>query len=144
MRSANWLLFASLLLVVDQLLKWLAVVFRPSGQWLYYIENTGATFGLFQGANTVLAILSVLVIGLLLFFLFRSTTADSLGLSLVLAGVSGNFLDRVFRGFVVDYIRVGSFPIFNLADMLIVGGVLLLLIFEIPSARACFEKRFSS
>ena len=136
MRSSNWWFLAGLLVVVDQLVKYFTVVHAPRGRWLFYVQNTGATFGLFPEANSFLAAFSVLALGALGWLLVRSSSWwDSFGLSLVFAGVAGNFLDRLFRGFVVDMFRVGSFPVFNVADVLIVSGVVLLLVLELPVVR---------
>lgn len=136
MRSSKWFVLAALLVAVDQLLKAVVVWLRPHSLFLVYVENSGATFGLFAGANDVLAGVSVVALALVAYFLVRSESwADSLGLSLVFAGVAGNFVDRVLRGFVVDFVRLGSFPVFNLADVLIVCGVLLLVLLEVPAVR---------
>ena len=136
MRSAKWFLLAACLVVVDQVAKFFASWFTPRGRWLFYVENSGATFGLFPGANALLAAVSVVALVAVGWFLLRAGSLwDSLGLSLVLAGVAGNFLDRLFRGFVVDFFRVGSFPVFNFADVFIVSGVLLLVLLELRVVR---------
>lgn len=133
MRSVKaWLLVGLLLVVLDQVSKWLVVLYQPAGQWLFFARNTGAVFGLFPGANAWLAALSVVALALIAWVFVRSSLlVDRVGLLLVFSGVLGNLFDRVFRGFVVDFVRVGSFPIFNFADVFIVCGVCLLVLVEL-------------
>ena len=143
MRSAKWFLLAGLLVLLDQVIKFFVVLYAPRGQWIFYVQNTGATFGLFAGANSVLAALSVVALFLLGYFLVRASGYEALGLSLVFAGVFGNFVDRLLRGFVVDMFRIGSFPVFNVADVLIVSGVLLLVLLEVPVVRKYLQNSSS-
>lgn len=98
-------------------------------------RNTGGAFSLFQQFTPVLAILAIVVAVVLVRVIQR--TADRVilvALALVLAGAVGNLLDRIFRspgflrGAVVDFIGVGRFPTFNVADSAItIGAVLLVL-----------------
>jgi len=98
-------------------------------------RNTGGAFSLFQAFTPLLAILAVIVA----VFLARAARRVSdvwmlVGLSLVLGGAIGNLADRIFRdpgffrGAVVDFVTVGTFPTFNLADSAItIGAVLIVL-----------------
>ncbi|MDP3728964.1 MAG: signal peptidase II [bacterium] len=88
-----------------------------------YAENTGVAFSLFQGYNFLFVLVSLLALGGI-FYYFRSYP---LALSFLCAGVLGNLLDRIFFGFVRDFISVSIWPIFNLADTWNSIGVLLLL-----------------
>ena len=98
-------------------------------------RNTGGAFSLFQRFTPLLAILAVIVAGVLVRALQRTRDPVILvALALVLAGAVGNLIDRIartpgfLRGAVVDFIRVGSFPSFNIADSAItIGAVLLVL-----------------
>ncbi len=134
-----------LLITLDQILKlWalenLSPVPRPFlGDLLYLtlVKNTGAGFGLLQGQATLLGWLSLLVGGFLLYLLARRRypRAWTLGLSLVAAGALGNGIDRLGRGWVVDYLDLGTpiplianFPVFNLADVCVTLGAALLLL----------------
>jgi len=98
-------------------------------------RNTGGAFSLFQRFTPLLAILAVIVAGVLVRALQRTRDPVILvALALVLAGAVGNLIDRIartpgfLRGAVVDFIRVGSFPSFNVADSAItIGAVLLVL-----------------
>ena len=65
---------------------------------------------------------------------YNLTNKEYFGLTLILAGGTSNFLDRIFRGYVIDYIDINeliSFPMFNLADICIVIGVLFILIINL-------------
>ncbi|MGC8877410.1 signal peptidase II [Thermus sp.] len=134
-----------LLLALDQTLKlWalehLSPVPKPLlGDLLYLtlVRNTGAGFGLFQGQATLLGLLSFLMGGVLLYLLAyrRYPLGLTLGLSLVAAGALGNGVDRLGRGWVVDYLDLGTsipfiahFPVFNLADVCVTLGAALLLL----------------
>lgn len=102
--------------------------------WLNFIhaENPGVAFSLPIGMWIVLP-LTVGVCGYLLWEIFTKSLSfrRSLAYSLVLAGAIGNFVDRVLYGVVTDFISVGNFPIFNVADSLITVGVLLWILDEI-------------
>lgn len=100
-------------------------------------RNTGGAFSLFQGMAPILAVLATVVAVLLVRAIRGAAGADRwtvLGLALVLAGALGNLGDRVFRspgflrGAVVDFVSVGSWPTFNVADAAITVGAILLVL----------------
>jgi len=94
-------------------------------------HNTGAAFGIFQGMNSIFMVLAFVIIGLILVYFPMIPTEDKffrLALSLQLAGAAGNLIDRLYRGYVTDFISVGRFPVFNVADSCITMGVVVLLI----------------
>ncbi len=132
---------AAIVLVVDQLSKALVLTFLAPGAphaevvivpgllRLYYVENTGAAFGLFQGKNPLLAFLAFGVVVALVVW-FRELVRFWLGalaLGLQLGGAVGNLIDRFRHGFVVDFIDFSFWPTFNVADSAITIGVLMLL-----------------
>jgi len=151
-RSAGWDILASVAVVTvlfDQLTKALVLRFLgPAGSIeqvilipgllrLFYVENTGAAFGLFQGRNPVLAILALGLV-LVLIVSFRHLAATRWGavaLGLQLGGAVGNLIDRFRHGFVVDFIDLSFWPTFNIADSAITIGVLLLLLLLVRSER---------
>lgn len=99
--------------------------------------NSGAAFGIFSKSTTFLVVLSVAIVVIMLFFdiklKIRSKTY-TIGLSLVLAGAMGNFIDRITLKYVRDFIMFDfwkSFPIFNLADCCVVIGAVLLCVYFI-------------
>ena len=96
---------------------------------LTHISNTGSAFGLFPDQTLVLMLLSLVGIGILLVF-FRKQSGRGIwlrtSLGLQLGGATGNLADRLTLGGVTDFIDVGPWPIFNLADSSIVVGIILL------------------
>ncbi len=134
----NLALFAAVF-ILDQISKALAVRFlapRASlALWgnalrLTYHENTGAAFGFFRGETPVLAFLSLVFIVIAFGYLAATRRAPLArrALFLVLGGAAGNALDRLRLGHVVDFIDVGFWPVFNVADSAITIGALLLLV----------------
>ena len=139
----NVVFFLTALLVVaaDQLSKmWIRsnLVLRESlperGLFrLTHIHNTGAAFGLFQDQSfplTIVAIIGTVVLPLfvLLFsrrFPFLDNRLGKPALGLVLGGTAGNLIDRLRLGYVTDFIDIGIWPTFNIADSAIVIGVIL-------------------
>lgn len=125
-------------LFVDQLTKYIVIQALPLGRsWppgdgffqITHVANTGSAFGLFSGQNFVLTFASLIGIGVLVLF-YRSHPDPGvlvrLSLGLMLAGATGNLLDRIFVGWVTDFIDIGPWYIFNVADSAIVTGVVLL------------------
>jgi signal peptidase II len=104
-----------------------------------YVENSGIVFGFFQGTNGLMIFISSIICGVLLVFALKYFKNNKFKLNivyLILAGGIGNLIDRIFRGFVVDYIDTPFIATFNLADSYVVIGVILLLICEIwPKGR---------
>jgi signal peptidase II len=109
---------------------------------LTYVENRDTGFGLLRfiptsGRRPLIVGLQLLTIGVVLLLWWRSESADQaarrsllrhLPFVLLLAGAAGNLVERIARGYVVDFIHLRYWPVFNLADILIVaGGVLLFL-----------------
>lgn len=94
-----------------------------------HVGNRGSAFGLIDDANLVLMVVSFVGVGILLYF-YRAqqdpTLAVRASLGLMLAGALGNLVDRVANGHVTDFIDVGPWWIFNLADASIVTGITLL------------------
>lgn len=129
----------------DQLLKWLVVrglkdgeplVLIPKVLQLHYTENDGAMMGMLQGKTTLMVLLALAVFVVLLYVIFSKKIRFGLvycALAGVLAGGLGNLIDRIFRGFVVDYIEVlfVRFYIFNFADCLITIGAFLIIFYEL-------------
>ncbi|WP_457631030.1 signal peptidase II [Oceanithermus sp.] len=127
-----------LLIVADQISKLWALrsldpipdPFLP-GLYLTLVRNTGVAFGLLKGNPLWLGLFSVAVGLALLVYLARARTdwLTSLAFSLITAGALGNAIDRLGRGWVVDFLDIGPglWPVFNLADSFVVVGVILLL-----------------
>jgi signal peptidase II len=105
---------------------WLAPYAR-----IVHWNNTGAAFGLFQGYNLVFSVLAVGVSIAILYYFPRIPSQDwviRVALSMQLGGAVGNLIDRVVMGTVTDFISVGNFAVFNVADSSISVGVAILLL----------------
>jgi signal peptidase II len=108
-------------------------------------HNTGAAFGIFQGMNSIFVVLAFVIIALILVYFPLIPVEDiyfRLALTLQLSGATGNLIDRLYRGFVTDFISVGRFPVFNVADSCITMGVVVLLIgMWVEERRTRYESR---
>lgn len=101
------------------------------------VTNTGISFGLFQGNNLILTIVTSLFIVLL--FLFRKEfKGNEIFLVFILAGAFGNLIDRLIHGHVLDFLDFKFFPVFNVADSLIFIGVVAIIFLEL---RQVFNKK---
>ena len=135
--------FTALLLVAaDQISKFWIRSNLAIGESLFEVEflrlirvhNTGAAFGLFQGQSFLLTIIALVGIAALVLyaiffhrtFLFLNNKLGRLALGLVLGGTAGNLIDRIYLGYVTDFIDVGIWPTFNIADSAIVVGTIIL------------------
>ncbi|MBP5426855.1 MAG: signal peptidase II [Clostridiales bacterium] len=130
-----------LLVMLDQVTKFL-VNFRLASNhevevingWFYLanVRNRGAAWGILQNGRVLFIVVTLLAMYIML-YLIRSTCKNyvKVALMLVLGGSMGNFIDRVMRGYVIDfldcYIFGYHFPTFNMADIFITIGVILLL-----------------
>lgn len=101
---------------------------------LRLVHNTGAAWGIFAGNTSALGIFSVAVCVFLLgFFVFNARSINvvqSFGIALIIAGGVGNAIDRFTQGYVTDFLQVTfiDFPVFNVADIGVTCGVVILLI----------------
>ena len=140
-RNVVFFLTALLVVVADQLSKtWIRSNFAigqslPEEGFfqLTRVHNYGAVFGLFQGHTFILIIVAlagVAVILLYAFFIYRQfpfldNVLGKLALGLVLGGTVGNLIDRLCLGYVTDFIDIGIWPAFNIADSAVTVGVII-------------------
>ena len=107
-----------------------------------YVKNTGIAFSMLSNQRWIIIIVSIILLVALCIFLkkdYLSLKKDDMltdvTYGLLFGGILGNLIDRIFRGYVVDYVSLNifgyNFPIFNLADVLITIGVILLFIITI-------------
>ena len=99
-----------------------------------YVENRGAAFGIMQNSRIFFLIFTVILIGAIIIYTIKTKPQNKLYLvstSLIIAGGMGNFIDRLFRGYVVDMIEVTfiEYPVFNFADICVVIGAILFCIY---------------
>jgi signal peptidase II len=137
-RDAGFVLVAVAVVALDQFTKWIIrqEIEYGTAIWdlgffrLVHITNSGAAFGMLQGAGPLLVVTSVIGGAAIVVFLFNPGFAHPLmrvGLALMLGGAIGNLIDRVRVGEVVDFLKVPNFPAFNVADSAITIGVVALL-----------------
>jgi len=140
-----WLLFfiASIVVILDQVSKALVRANIPfGGRWMpltwlepyfrfVHWENTGAAFGFFQNGGLIFAIMAVIVSVLIILYYPQIPKEKKLmrvAISMQLGGALGNLIDRLVFGPVTDFISVGNFAVFNIADSNITVGVGLLIL----------------
>lgn len=134
-----------LLVIIDQLIKVFVVEFlKPAGSFMFikgflqftYVENTGAMMGFMKDKTLLMTIMAILVLVLLLVLILTKKIRfgfEYCCIIMIAAGGIGNIIDRIFRGFVVDYIEVlfVDFYVFNFADCLVTVGAFLIVFYEI-------------
>lgn len=145
-----YLIISAAVIGLDQWVKYLTVTnlqlgetkeFIPGVLSFTNIRNTGAAWSLFEGKMWFFYIITVLVVGVIGYLLVKHVHGNkwfTVGLSLVLAGALGNFIDRVRLGYVVDMFQTEfiNFPIFNVADTALVIGVVCIFIYLILDDKA--------
>lgn len=136
--TVPFLILVAVILGVDQLSKHMVRVnFQPNESLpvinsvfhLTYVNNPGAAFGLFAYKTPVFIAITVLVVAVIL-IAYRTLPPGNpvmrLALALITGGALGNLIDRLRFGYVVDFLDFRIWPVFNLADVAIVSGVILL------------------
>ncbi len=133
-------IISTILLIIDQIVKSLIQISDIhvsiiSGFFrINYYENTGAAFSILEGRTPILIIISIIMLVIIysMTFSYDESKSSNLAFGLLFGGVFGNLVDRVFCGFVRDFIDFKifdyNFPVFNFADVFIVVGVFLLFI----------------
>lgn len=147
-RSRRFFIFfvvAIVIIALDQWTKWLVIQSVPlntswlpeSMNWLspyarlFHIQNRGVSFGMFQGGNTVFIILTTVIVAAIVYYVSHMEHPSDwmwVAAGMYLGGAVGNLIDRLTIGAVTDFISVGSFYIFNIADASINVSVVLLLL----------------
>jgi signal peptidase II len=144
----RWLLPVILIIITsicDQITKiWIVqelgpeplMSFRPlAGDWfrLVYYHNTGIAFNLFPNVSPIFTITSLIICGLLIYayivYLPNQSMFVQVSIGLILGGAVGNIIDRVRLGYVIDFIQVGWWPVFNIADSAITIGAVVLALY---------------
>lgn len=148
-----YFLISALLVGLDQWSKYLTVQnislgetkeFIPGFLSLTHLRNTGAAWSLLEGKMIFFYVITVIVSVVIIYLLIKTYKKSiwySVGLSFVLAGAIGNFIDRVRLGYVVDMLQTDfmNFPIFNVADSTLVVGVICIFIYLILDEKAAKE-----
>ena len=139
-----WLVISILTAAADQITKYLVASNVTVGETAFsaglfditYVRNEGAAFSLMSGRMSLLSIISVaFCAAVVIWWIKKKPTHPMLctAVTLLFSGALGNAIDRIARGYVVDFIRATfvHFPIFNVADIAITVGALLLIVYEI-------------
>ncbi|MBI4596854.1 MAG: signal peptidase II [Candidatus Omnitrophica bacterium] len=133
-----WIISA-LTLATDQVTKFVVAASCVPGQRhplfppvlsLTYVQNTGAAFGMLKGLSALLIVISLLVVGWLTWEVISKPALPRLaqwGSGLIIGGAVGNLIDRLRFGYVIDFIDVRVWPVFNIGDSAITIGVSLLI-----------------
>lgn len=147
-RKHRWLIpliISLVILIADQISKiWIVEQLGPEpalkyktiiGDWFRFVysQNTGIAFNFFPDMSPVFIITSVLISALVIYGYIAHLPNRSLfvqfSIGLILGGAMGNTIDRIRMGFVIDFIQVGWWPVFNVADSAITTGAVILAIY---------------
>lgn len=148
---------AVVIILLDQLSKWIVVKEMAIGERITVIENvlyltshrnTGAAFGILEGQMWFFYVVTIIVVVGIIYFMKKEASKSiimGISLGLLLGGALGNFIDRIFRREVVDFIDTYifgyDFAIFNVADSALCVGVALILIKMIADERKQKKER---
>ena len=134
------------IVLIDQITKLAAIKYLKGNKpfiriedffQLYYVENTGAAFGIFKNGRYFFIIISILVIIFVAFFVFKYFNSliltMKIALSMFIGGAIGNLIDRIRLGYVVDFLSFRlpwgyDFPVFNIADTFIVISTIFIMV----------------
>lgn len=146
-------LFAFIIVIIDQIIKIMisdnmllnsSIEIIKNFFSITYVQNLGAAFSILTGNVIFLIIVSLVALILIYKFFLKNHSFNKLDIfiySLIFGGIIGNLMDRMIRGYVIDYLDFTilgySFPIFNLADITIVIGAFLLIINIYWSEKQC-------
>lgn len=136
------LIVGAVLVVIDQVIKYFVSAYlQPIGSVnvidnlfsLTYVENKGVAFGMFSGMHWLFIALTSVLLAIIIFYMFKKRPKGRffyICAALIIGGGVGNLIDRIFYGYVIDYISLSFFPpVCNFADYCITIGTILLVIY---------------
>ena len=140
MKKEKFFLSIIILAFIDQLSKLFIIINKNNfpiviindALEITYCENKGIAFGIGDGLTLLISIVTAIIMGLILVLIYKNYNKIEkkllIGAALLISGGLGNFLDRIFRRHVVDFIyfKLINFPVFNFADICIVVGVIII------------------
>ena len=145
------ILMMILVIGLDHLTKYMAISLKEGDVIIFdkflkltYLENRGAAFGILENKKIILMIFTLLIIGFVIVYIFKNykslVSFEKVIYGLLLGGALGNLIDRIFRGYVIDFISVRlpfnyDFPVFNVADIAVVVSCILLVIFSLKGQK---------
>lgn len=159
MKKVKFFVINIILITIDQIFKYYILINKENlpnniinGVLNFtYCENRGIAFGIGQGGAKIFALITLLmIIVALIYIAFKFNKLKGLtvfGIALVISGGIGNLIDRLFRGYVIDYIdfsEIVDFPIFNFADICIVVGVIIIGISYLKNEGGEVNERINS
>ena len=159
MKKVKFFVINIILITIDQIFKYYILINKENlpnniinGVLNFtYCENRGIAFGIGQGGAKIFALITLLIIIVALIYIaFKFNKLKGLtvfGIALVISGGIGNLIDRLFRGYVIDYIdfsEIVDFPIFNFADICIVVGVIIIGISYLKNEGGEVNERINS
>ena len=159
MKKVKFFVINIILITIDQIFKYYILINKENlpnniinGVLNFtYCENRGIAFGVGQGGAKIFALITLLmIIVALIYIAFKFNKLKGLtvfGIALVISGGIGNLIDRLFRGYVIDYIdfsEIVDFPIFNFADICIVVGVIIIGISYLKNEGGEVNERINS
>lgn len=110
--------------------------------YITYVKNTGAAWSILEGEQFILSSISFVAVVYMIYWLFKNKSESPISrylICVILAGAFGNFVDRVYLGYVRDFLHVYifnySFPVFNIADMALSIGIFLLFMVGLKEAK---------
>ena len=140
MKKRYFFIITNLIIIIDQIIKHLIVKFIKQGDIkgfigqavrITHVTNTGGAFSLIQNSIIIVIIFNIILISTLVYFVGRNynklNNLVKASMCMIIGGGIGNLLDRLFRGYVIDYIDINNifkYPVFNLADIFIVVGII--------------------
>ncbi len=159
MKKVKFFVINIILITIDQIFKYYILINKENlpnniinGVLNFtYCENRGIAFGIGQGGAKIFALMTLLmIIVALIYIAFKFNKLKGLtvfGIALVISGGIGNLIDRLFRGYVIDYIdfsEIVDFPIFNFADICIVVGIIIIGISYLKNEGGEVNERINS
>lgn len=159
MKKVKFFVINIILITIDQIFKYYILINKENlpnniinGVLNFtYCENRGIAFGIGQGGAKIFALITLLmIIVALIYIAFKFNKLKGLtvfGIALVISGGIGNLIDRLFRGYVIDYIdfsEIVDFPIFNFADICIVVGIIIIGISYLKNEGGEVNERINS
>lgn len=136
------LIVGAMLVIIDQIIKYFVSAYlQPIGSVsvidnlfsLTYVENKGVAFGMFSDMRWIFVALTAIMLAMIIFYLFKKRPKGKffyICAALIIGGGVGNLIDRIFYGYVIDYLSLSFFPpVCNFADYCITAGTIMLVIY---------------
>ena len=137
-------IFSLLIIILDQIIKFVVIQNMELYSSIIIIKNF---FSILSGNVVFLSLISLIVLVAIYIYLSKKKSFNkiqTITYSMLIGGIVGNMIDRIFRGFVIDYLDFSilkyNFPVFNFADICIVVSAIILLIFSIKEEKSCDTK----